>query len=158
MQSAMSCALKIMGQSGGHAVHVAPPVLFILTSCSSDCFDGLAETTSRVRPKCAMLPRMKLEGASGVFHHAPDPPNQRGPADSATQSPGLRPTLLSVAEVPGEVSRQQVTSFLPIAWYVSSLLLRIAGWVPPGQVEGKAGIALPGEQVWPSGMAACQES
>ena len=51
--------------------------------------------------------------------------------------PTAHPTPLSVAEVPGEVSRQQVTSFLPIAWYVSSLLLRIAGWVPPGQVEGK---------------------
>jgi hypothetical protein len=63
--------------------------------------------------------------------------------------PTAHPTPLSVAEEAGEVSRQQVTSFLPNAWYVSSLLLRMAGRVPPGHMEGKAGIALPGEQVWP---------
>ena len=49
--------------------------------------------------------------------------------------PTARPTLLSVAEVPGEVSRQQVASFLPVAWYVSSLLLHIAGQVPRGHLE-----------------------
>ena len=43
------------------------------------------------------------------------PLNQRGPASSATQSPGLRPTLLSIAGVPGEVNRQQVACFFPVA-------------------------------------------
>ena len=74
MRSAMNSALFIMGQSGVDAVHVASPVLFLLTSWSSDCFDGLQETASRVRPTCALLPRMKLKGASGVFRPAPDPP------------------------------------------------------------------------------------
>jgi hypothetical protein len=43
------------------------------------------------------------------------PLNQRGPASSATQSPGLRPTPLSIAGVTGEVNRQQVASFFPVA-------------------------------------------
>jgi hypothetical protein len=37
----------------------------------------------------------------------------------------------------GEVSRQQVASFLRIGWYVSSLLLRIASRVLPGHLQGK---------------------
>jgi hypothetical protein len=71
----MNSALDIMGQSGVYAVHVASPVLFLLTSWSSDCFDVLEETASRVRPTGALLPRMKLEGESGVFRPAPDPPS-----------------------------------------------------------------------------------
>ena len=56
-----------------------------------------------------------MNGGSGVFRPAPDLPNQRGPADSATQSPGLRPTPLSIAGVPGEVSHQKVASCFPVA-------------------------------------------
>ena len=43
--------------------------------------------------------------------------------------------------MPGEVSRQQVASFLRLAWYVSSLLLRMAGQVLPGHEEGKVVMA-----------------
>ncbi len=55
--------------------------------------------------------------------------HQRGPASGATQSPGLRPTPLSIARVPGEVSHQRVACFFP--------LVRIPGWVLAGHEEGK---------------------
>src|SRR5438105_12062463 len=45
----------------------------------------------------------------------PRPPNQRRSASSATQSPGLRPTPLSIAGVPEEVSHQRVACFFPVA-------------------------------------------
>jgi hypothetical protein len=59
------------------------------------------------------------------------PLNQRGPADSATPSPGwrLRPTPLSRAGVPGEVSRQRVASCFPIASH--------CWWAAQGHEEGK---------------------
>src|SRR5947207_3089697 len=45
-ESAMSSAMNIVGQSGVHAVHLAPLLLYILTGCSSDFLDGLQETAS----------------------------------------------------------------------------------------------------------------
>ncbi len=57
------------------------------------------------------------------------PLNQRGSVSSATQSPGLRPTLLSIAGVTGEVNRQKVACFFPVASH--------SWWVPPGHEEGK---------------------
>jgi len=61
-------------------------------------------------------------GASGASQHSPDPLIGVDP-------PTAHPTPLSIARVPGEVSRQQVASFFPV--------LRIAGGVLPGHAEGK---------------------
>ncbi len=58
-------------------------------------------------------PRMKLEGASGVFRHAPDPPISVDPPTAAAPSPGLRPTLLSIARVPGGSQPPEGGIFLP---------------------------------------------
>jgi hypothetical protein len=59
--------------------------------------------------KKSELKRMKSKGAPGVFRPAPDAPKQRGPASSASN------TSTSIAGVAGEVSRQQVASFCPVA-------------------------------------------
>ncbi len=55
------------------------------------------------------------------------PLNQRGPAVSATPSPGLRPTPLSRATVPGEVSRKPGGMLLPCCFAVRALC-RQATW------------------------------
>src|SRR2546421_8465273 len=73
--------------------------------------------------------RVKSKGESGVSRHSPDPPKQRGPACSATQSPGLRPTPTSILRVPGEASRQQMACHF--------LSLPIAGVAPLGRAAGK---------------------
>ena len=57
------------------------------------------------------------------------PRNQCGPAWSATQSPGLRPTPTGILRVPGEVSRQQMACHFPS--------LPIAGVAPLGRAAGK---------------------
>jgi hypothetical protein len=49
--------------------------------------------------------------------------NQRGPADSRIQH------LTVERECPGKLVAR--------GWHLSSLLLPIPGWVPPGHVEGK---------------------
>ena len=75
---------------------------------------------------------MQLQRASGVVRLAPDPPSSVDPPTAATQSPGLRPTPLSIAGVPGEVSRQQVASCFPVA---SHCWLGAAGlpWMLPSR-------------------------
>src|SRR5947209_5965143 len=74
--------------------------------------------------------RMKSEGESGVSRHSPDPRNQCGPAWSATQSPGLRPTARSIREIPGEVTLHQRTGHFPS--------LPMPGFAPVGQAERSA--------------------
>ncbi len=85
-----------------------------------------------VRPTCALLSRVQLEGASGVVRPAPDPLISVDPPTAATQSPGLRPTPLSIAGVAGEVSHQKVASFFPVA---SHCWLGAAGlpWMLPSR-------------------------
>jgi hypothetical protein len=75
---------------------------------------------------------MQLQRASGVVRLAPDPPSSVDPPTAATQSPGLRPTPLSIAGVAGEVSRQQVASCFPVA---SHCWLGAAGlpWMLPSR-------------------------
>jgi len=51
---------------------------------------------------------MKLQGGSGVLRPAPDPP-------LSVDTPTAHPTSLSIGRVPGEVSRQQVAYFFPVA-------------------------------------------
>ena len=53
----------------------------------------------------------------------PQPPNQRGPADSRIQHLSVKQECQGKSAARG--------------WHVSSLLLRIAGWVLPGHVQGK---------------------
>jgi hypothetical protein len=100
-------AMNIMAQSGVHTVYIAPLLLFILTVRA--IFRSSGGDSFFVRPKCTIQTRVKLKGGSGVFRHAPDTPQ----ATWTRRQP--HPTLLSIAGVPGEVSRQQVACFFPVA-------------------------------------------
>jgi hypothetical protein len=67
------------------------------------------ETASRVRPTGTLLPRTRVRG--NVWSPAPFP----GHPSIRVDPPQSHPTPLSIAGVPGEVSRQRVASFFPIA-------------------------------------------
>jgi hypothetical protein len=112
-ESAMSSAMNIVGQSGVHAVHVAPPVLFLLTSCSSDVLDRRGRQLLRSPEMCSAT-KDEVNGSVWSLSPCPRPPISVDP-------PTAHPTPLSIAGVMGEVSCQKVAP--------SSLLLRIPGKV-----------------------------
>src|SRR5207237_1649638 len=89
--------------------------MFCLSEFPSCCTDAsiLSELGKRlvIRQKICYHTRVKSEGESGVSRHSPDPRNQRGHAWSATQSPGLRPTAMSIRGIPGEVSLKQMVGY-----------------------------------------------
>src|SRR5437588_12833237 len=66
-----------------------------------------------IRHKICYHTRVKSEGESGVSRHSPDPRNQRGPAWSATQSPGLRPTARSRLGTSREDSVHRMACYFP---------------------------------------------
>src|SRR5215472_10734286 len=60
--------------------------LFILTSCSSDVLDGLEETASLCARDVLSYQGCALQGESGVFRHAPDPPFSVDPPTAASNT------------------------------------------------------------------------
>ena len=99
-----------------------------------------------------MLPRMKLQGGSGVLRPAPDPPLSVDP-------PTAYPTSLSIARVPGEVSRQQVAYFFPVASYswLGAIGSRARQGARPGRGTPIVGATLPSAEGSTMSIPALQE-
>src|SRR5271157_5713554 len=77
--------MNVMGKSGVHTVHVTPPVPFIMSGCSSNCFAGLGRQFLR-SPEMCYATRDEVTGRVWSHLLSPRPSHQRGPALSASNT------------------------------------------------------------------------